>query len=161
MGIMRWSFYNRLKKIYGSVNFTYGYITKNTRIRTGLTKGHAVDARCISGNPRAIPAGIWYIRKAVRTRNRQIHKAGINKGGYRKLNQAPKYMFDYQLYDKAKMPSGEVGFIFGRRASGSFDVRTLDGTKLSAGINYKKLILLEKRKSLLTGKGVIAPPPHN
>jgi len=161
MGIMRWALYNRLKEIYSDVSFTYGYITKNTRIQAGLTKGHAVDARCISGNPAAMPTDTWYLRKAVRTHNRQIHKASIGEGGYRKLNQAPKYVFGYQLFDKVRMPNGEAGFVFGRRASGSFDVRTLDGIKLSAGISYKKLTPLEKRKSLLTGKGVIAPPPHN
>jgi len=56
MGIMRWAFYNRLKDIYTSVGFTYGYLTKNTRIRAGLIKGHAVDARCISGSPASAPS---------------------------------------------------------------------------------------------------------
>jgi len=160
MGIMRWTFYNRLKDIYASVGFTYGYLTKNTRIKAGLTKGHAIDARCISGNPLSAPIGTWYSRKAVRTRNRQIHKAAISAGGYRKLNQAPKFVFGYQLFDKVRMPDGQEGFVFGRRASGSFDVRTLDGIKLSAGIHYKKLNPLEKRRTVLTGKGVIAPPPY-
>ena len=40
--------------------------------------------------------------------------------------------------------------IFGRRASGYFDVRTLSGTKLSPAIHAKKLTLLEKRKTYLT-----------
>ena len=150
MGIMRWTFYNRLKGIYPNVSFTYGYLTKNTRIQAGLTKGHAVDARCVSGNPTAMPSDTRYLRKAVRTRNRQIHKAIISKGGYRKSNQSPKYVFGYQLFDKVRMPDGQEGFIFGRRGRGSFDIRTLDGAKLSAGISYKKLTLIEKRKSLLT-----------
>ena len=154
MGVMRWAFYNRLKNIYASVGFTYGYLTKNTRIRAGLTKGHALDARCISGNPVSAPSDTWYLRKAVRTRNRQIHKATIGKGGYRKLNQAPKFVFGYQLFDKVRMPDGQEGFVFGRRVRGSFDIRTLDGRKLSSGIDYKKLKNLEKRGSLLTQKGV-------
>ena len=153
MGVMRWAFYNRLKDIYPNVGFTYGYITKNTRIRSGLTKGHAVDARCISGNAAAAPSDDRYLRKAVRTRNRQIHKASVSKGGYRKLNQAPKFVFGYQLFDKVRIPDGQEGFVFGRRASGYFDIRALDSTKLSAGIHYKKLTLLEKRRTLITGKG--------
>ena len=32
MGIMRWSFYNRLKNEYLNVSMTYGYITKNKSI---------------------------------------------------------------------------------------------------------------------------------
>ena len=51
MGIMRWTFYNRLKEIYHNVEMTYGYITKNTRIKNNLPKEHYIDALCISGNP--------------------------------------------------------------------------------------------------------------
>ena len=40
--------------------------------------------------------------------------------------------------------------MFGRRSSGSFDIRKLDGTKLNAGISYKKLKFLEARKPFLT-----------
>ena len=149
MGIMRWAFYNRLKDLYTAVSLTFGYLTKNARIRHGLEKAHAVDARCISGNPTAQPAGEIFFQRAVRRHNRQLHKATILKGGYRKANQAPKYVFGYQLFDKVLF-KGQEGFIFGRRSSGSFDVRQLDGTKLSAGVSYKKLVLLEKRKAILT-----------
>lgn len=45
MGIMRWAFYNRLKKQYGNVLMTFGYLTKNMRIENGLEKDHCVDAR--------------------------------------------------------------------------------------------------------------------
>ena len=53
MSIMRWTVYNRAKEEFGNVRLTYGYITKNTRIRHGLEKSHAIDARCISGHPLA------------------------------------------------------------------------------------------------------------
>ena len=157
MGIMRWAFYNRLKELYGTVGLTFGYLTKNTRIQHGLEKTHCVDARCISGNPDAAPSGEIFFQKTVRRHNRQIHKATINKGGTRKLNQAPKYVFGYQLFDKVSL-KGEEGFIFGRRSSGSFDVRLLDGTKLSAGVSYKKLALLEDRKTILTERSATSSP---
>ncbi len=151
MGIMRWAFYNRLKEIYPSVSLTYGYITKNTRITSNLEKTHAIDARCISGNPMAISSNVCYAQKAVRRHNRQIHKATISKGGHIKLNQSPKYVFGFQLFDKVEILLSKLqGFIFGRRSRGSFDIRTLSGVKLSAGISYKKLRLLEKRKTILT-----------
>lgn len=149
MGIMRWEIYHRLKANYPSVALTFGYITKNTCIRNGLEKSHIVDARCISGNPLAKPADICYRRKAVRTKNRQIHKATINKGGYRKLNQAPKYVFGFQLFDKV-LYDGQEGFVFGRRTTGRFDIRKLNGARLSAGVSCKKLKPLEYRKTLLT-----------
>ena len=130
------------------VYMTYGYITKHNRIEVGLPKAHYIDARCIRGNPQAVSNDVVYYQKKVRCYNRQIHKSTINKGGYRKLNQAPKYVKGYQLFDKALYNNQEC-FIFGRRYSGSFDIRLLYG-KLSAGISYKKLKLLEKRKSYLT-----------
>lgn len=149
MGIMRWSLYNKLKAQYSNVSMTYGYITKNTRIKAGLPKEHYIDARCISGNPIAVSDNTVYYQKKVRCHNRQIHKCTINKGNVRKLNQAPKYVFGYQLFDKVTYNHKEC-FIFGRRSSGSFDIRLLDGTKISAGVSYKKLKLLEKRKTYLT-----------
>lgn len=148
MGIMRWTFYNKLKKLYPNVSITFGYITKNTRIENGLPKDHYIDARCISGNPLATPLGYVFYQKKVRCHNRQIHKNTTLKGGYRKLNQAPKFVKGFQLFDKVLYNNQEC-FIFGRRSSGSFDIRLLDGTKISAGISCKKLVLLEKRKSYL------------
>ena len=40
MGIMRWAFYKELKKQYPDVSMTYGYLTKNIRIRYHLPKTH-------------------------------------------------------------------------------------------------------------------------
>ena len=148
MGIMRWVFYNKLKELYSNVSITYGYVTKNTRIANNLPKSHRIDAFCISGNIKAKRLTNWFYYKKVRCHNRQIHKANILKGGKKKLNQAKKYVFNYQLFDKVKYNNQEC-FIFGRRTSGSFDIRKLDGTKISAGISYKKLNLLEKRKNIL------------
>lgn len=150
MGIMRWTFYHRLKALYpGMVQMTYGYITKNVRILHGLPKEHRVDARCISGHPGARPLDYYYYQKRVRKNNRQIHKLTVSRGGKRKRNQAPKYVYGYQLFDKVSVGKKE-GFVFGRRSSGYFDIRTLDGTKLSAGISYRKLRRLEQRNTVLT-----------
>lgn len=149
MGIMRWAFYNRLKDTYDNVSMTYGYITKNTRIENGLPKEHRIDALCIAGHPKAKRVKEWYYQKKVRCHNRQIHKNTILKGGYRKRNQAPYEVKGFRLFDKVSY-NGRECFIFGRRTSGSFDIRLLDGTKISAGVSYKKLVLLEKRKTLLS-----------
>ena len=149
MGIMRWAFYNRLKDTYKNVSMTYGYITKNTRIENGLPKEHRIDALCIAGHPKAERMTEWYYQKKVRCHNRQIHKNTIQKGGYRKRNQAPYEVCGFRLFDKVSY-NGQKCFIFGRRSSGSFDIRLLDGTKINAGVSYKKLELLEKRKTILT-----------
>lgn len=152
MGIMRWSLYDRLKNIYPNVNMTFGYITKNTRITNNLPKDHYVDARCISGNPVAKPLGYYFYQKKVRCQNRQIHKANFLKGGRKKLNQAPFLVKGFRLFDLVEYQK-DLYYIFGRRSSGSFDIRKLDGTKVNKGsINCKYLRLIDKRKSILTEK---------
>lgn len=150
MGIMRWSFYNELKSLYPNVSLTHGYITKNTRIENNLPKEHYIDARCISGNPLAVSNGTVYYQKKVRCHNRQIHKNTILKSGIRKRNQAEYEVKGFRLFDKVTF-KGQEYFVFGRRKSGFFDIRTLDGTKVNKGsISCKKIQLVEKPKSFLT-----------
>lgn len=149
MGIMRWAFYNKLKEVYPDVNLTYGYITKNTRIENNLPKEHFVDARCISGNPNAISNGIVYYQKKVRCHNRQIHKNAILKGGIRKRNQTEYEIKGYRLFDTVAY-KGNIYIIFGRRNSGFFDIRTLDGTKVNKGsVSCKKLRLIQPNSNYL------------
>ena len=148
MGIMRKSFYDRLKELYLNVSMTFGYITKSTRIKNGLPKEHYIDARCISGNSLAEPLGYCFYQKKVRCHNRQIHKAKILKGGKKKLNQAPYTVKGFRLFDKV-LYEGQECFIFGRRSSGYFDLRKLDGTKINASASYKKIQLLQIRKFYL------------
>lgn len=151
MGIMRWAVLNRLKEFHPEleVHHTYGYLTKNIRILNGIEKSHCADAFCIAGNLNARRSETYLFRKQTRRHNRKIHKLTILKGGIRKLNQAPYLVKGFRLFDKVRC-NGETGFIFGRRASGYFDVRRLDGTRLSASISCRKLCLLEKRRTFLT-----------
>ena len=153
MGIMRWSFYNRLKEIYPNVFMTYGYITKNVRIKNNLPKDHYIDARCISGNPNVEPLGYYFYQKKVRCHNRQIHKANILKGGKKKLNQAPYLVKGFRLFDKVEF-GNQIGFIFGRRSSGYFDIRKLNREVIHRSALWKNLKLLETRKSLLTERRI-------
>ena len=148
MGIMRWALYEKLNAIYPDVKLTYGYITKNIRIKNGLPKDHYIDARCISGNPNAISNGDVYYYKKVRCHNRRIHKNTILKGGYRKRNQAPYEVKGFRLYDKV-LWKGQKCFIFGRRSTGRMDLRLLDGTHVNASVGYKNLKLLKMRSSYL------------
>ena len=148
MGIMRWAFYNELKERYPDVALTYGYITKNTRIQAGLPKEHYIDALCITGKPDVERCEEYYYIKQTRRHNRQIHKANLLKGGRKKLNQAPFQVKGYRLFDRVKV-GNQVGFIFGRRSTGYFDIRKLDGTRIHAGISYKKIQLIETRKRYL------------
>ena len=68
MGIMRWEVYNGLKKLYrdsAEVKFTYGYLTKNARIKHNLNKTHHIDARCIAGGAALSGSDIWFEEIAV------------------------------------------------------------------------------------------------
>ena len=157
MNILRWNIYQRLKAIYPDVKQTYGYLTKNTRIEAGLPKDHSTDARCITGYPNAKPLDCMYYAKKVRRHNRQIHKSNLLKGGRKKLNQAPYMVHGFRLFDKVRFHHTEC-FIYGRRSSGYFDLRLLDGTKVSPCAYYKKLRLLEPRGSYITERRKAIPP---
>ena len=149
MNVMRWVFYNRLKEIYANVSMTYGYITKNTRIKNNLPKTHYLDARCISGNPKAKSNGEYFYYKKVRCHNRQLYKANTLKGGIRKRNQAEYTVKGFRLFDRVEYQNHEY-FIFGRRASGFFDIRNLNGQKVNKGsVSFKKLKLKETNKTYL------------
>ncbi len=147
MGIMRWAFYNKLKELYSNVHLTFGYITKNVRIKHNLEKSHRIDARCISGNPSTKESDCWYFFKQVRKQNRQLHKTNPKKG-IRRENKAPGYVHGYQLFDKVEYLAREC-FVFGRRSSGYFDLRTLDGEVVSRSASVGKLKLVERSSSLL------------
>lgn len=150
MGIMRLVFYKRLKNEYPNVSMTFGYITKNTRITNNLPKEHYVDARCISGHPKAKPLGYYFYQKKVRCQNRQIHKANFLKGGRKKLNQAPFLVRGFRLFDLVRY-EGILYYVFARRVSGYFDIRKLDGTKANNGsVSCKKLKLINTKKTILT-----------
>lgn len=153
MGIMRWAFYNRLKSYCEerqiACSLTYGYRTKHMRIVAGLPKTHCVDARCISGNPLAIPSDTYFYCKKVRRNNRQMYKANLLKGGIVKPNQAPFIVHGYRLFDKVRFKN-KLYYIFSRRQRGDFDIRTLDGTKVNKGsVSWKKMMLVQKRTTWL------------
>ena len=152
MGIMRWALYNKLQEIYSNVHLTYGYITKNTRIRNNLPKDHYIDARCISGNPQAKPLGYVYYQKKVRCHNRQLFKLNALSGGRWKSNQAKRVVFGFRLFDKVKTNDGKIGFITGRRTSGYFSVKTIFQENISVSISYKNLTLLQKRSNYIISK---------
>jgi len=148
MGIMRWSFYEKLKKTYPNVKMTYGYITKNTRIDNGLFKDHRIDALCITGNPTVKRLDKWYYIKQVRKHNRQIHKANILKRGKKRRRQAPYLTKGFRLFDKVKYKD-QICFIFSRRITGYFDLKKLNGISIKKSASYKDLKLINMPKTLL------------
>ena len=100
-----------------------------------------------------------YLIKQVRRQNRQLHKATIRKGGLRQKSKAPKYVRGFKLFDKVFF-AGRECFVFGRRSSGYFDLRLLDGTRVHASASVKKLRLLERAKTLLVERRTGDFLPH-
>lgn len=154
MGIMRWTLYNKLKEEYPNVSLTYGYITKNTRIANDLPKERYVDARCISGNPKAVSYGEVFYQRKVRCHNRQIHKSTILKGGIRKSNQAAYEVKGFRLFDTVRY-NGKTYIVFGRRTSGFMDIRTLSGDKVNNGsVSFKKIKLVAHNNSFIAERRI-------
>lgn len=148
MTVMRWFIHRQVKELYPHVQLTYGFQTKNTRILHGLEKSHAVDARCISGNPLATASNNTYLFKQVRKNNRQLHQMTIAKGGYRKANKAERFVKGFQLFDKVLFEGIEC-IVFGRRKTGYFDLRTIDGVSIHKSASFNKLRVVEKASTLL------------
>jgi hypothetical protein len=65
--------------------------------------------------------------------------------------------------DCVRLPGGQIGFVFGLRSSGRFDVRRLDGTVLRQSASYRTLRRLAGARTLrietLHVKGEALPPP--
>ena len=159
MGIMRATLLQRLRsELPIPVVETRGYITKATREKLlVLPKSHINDALAIAQGKHGFNVGylpgILQIDKIctirpVRHHNRQLHKATILKGGIRKSNQAEKYVFGYRLFDKVQF-NGQDCFIWGRRTTGIFTIKTINGKMIKDGISFKKLKPVEKSTSYL------------
>lgn len=150
MGTMRWALLDTAKALYEpagiSVKNTYGYITKNTRIENSLPKEHRIDARCISGHPKAKDPEEWFLMQKVRRHNRQLHKMTIQKDGIRKSNQAPYKVKGFRRFDVVKA-RGRLWYVHGRRASGAFVLKNLDGEKLE--ISPSKIVLVAKQNAFV------------
>ena len=152
MGIMRWAFYERLKELYPNVGLTYGYITKNTRIRNGLEKTHAVDAYCITKSTKAIRCTGFTI-KQVRKRKRSLHEATARKGrkspnttqkrNNKNTNKITVNNKTWCLRDEVVI-NGATGFISGFTGSAAY-IQGIDGKYIQQTEKHKQVSVNELR----------------
>lgn len=168
MSLVRWQIVDKLRErererelgaVIGAVNCvcvvsaTYGYITKQKRLELKLPKSHTNDAFVIADGVRQKRMAASYYLKQVRKCNRKLFKG--DRSHIR--NTTERFILGFQRYDKVRWNgwngwNGKKGgecFIFGRRVSGYFDLRKLDGSKICASAKAKELSLLERAKTLL------------
>ena len=148
ISIMRWELYNRAKLIWNNVHLTYGYITKNTRITNKLKKSHAVDARCISGNPLAEPCAEQWAMRQVANHTRSLHVQNMTKGGKRRSTIAPHFIgrTGLQRYDKV-LWSG-IRCIIAGSTNGRPILRNIDWSLATptASVNAKTVTFLSRKR---------------
>ena len=160
MGIMRKSVFTGLKELFGDTIPCYetcGYITKHVRTNADLPKEHAIDARCISGNPDAMSDGHYLIIRKLRANNRQLHKSSIPKGGIRKNNQAPREVHGYRLMDYVEYAEHHC-FVNGRRKSGFFSISDIYGKVIAGSVSYKQLNLINHNNANIMEETVFRSP---
>jgi hypothetical protein len=149
MSMVRWKLVRILNSKFSILNCpvspTYGYITKSNRIELGLPKSHTNDAFVIAGGNVQTRTADMHCIQQVRKCNRKLFKGDRSHI----KNTAPREVFGFRRYDKVKWNSQEC-FIFGRRSTGYFDLRTLDGTKVHSSAKYNALTLIERAGTLLT-----------
>ena len=129
-----------------TVTPSYGYITKQNRRELELPKSHVNDAFVIAGGKKQ-KKSTTYITKQVRKCNRKLFKGDRSH----LPNKATRSVQGFQRYDKV-LWKGQECFIFGRRMTGYFDLRLLDGTKIHSSAKVKDLKILESAKTFLTEK---------
>lgn len=156
MNILRRRLVDKLKLIFDNVFETFGYLTKYNREKLGIGKSHTNDAFVISHNFSADGLDVEYLYRKVRRHNRQLHKNKPSKGGKRRKNQSNYIVNGFRRFDKV-LYNGIECFIFGKRSSGYFQLKTFDGTVISQSVSSKKLKLLEPIKGWLINMEVAIP----
>ena len=163
MSMVRWKLVNQLRDCGHNVSHTYGHITKHNRIQQSLPKTHATDAFVIAGGD---GHGGKTAKRCHRVRQKTIYQIKQVRKCNRKLfkglrshirNTAPRFINGFQRFDKVRW-NGTECFIFGRRQTGYFDLRKLDGTKLHASAKAKDCVLIESAKTFLTERSAAFLP---
>jgi len=141
------------------VEVTFGAKTKYHRNQLKLPKSQINDALVIASEGKPVKMPKWYIlEKQLKKRYPHDYISPPKKGQLIVKSKRKTEIFGFRLWDKVKckIKNGEVvGYIQGRRSSGSFAIaslhfvrgQALDGDLLIGGITYKKLRKLREAES--------------
>jgi len=134
------------------VEVTFGATTKYYRSQLRLPKSQINDALVIAseGKPFEMPK-YYVLERQVKKRYPYNHISPPKKGQPIVKYKRQKEIFGFRLWDMVRCNHAKlgevVGYIQGRRSSGSFAITSLDRELLIGGISYKKLGLLKKAES--------------
>ena len=131
---------------------TFGAKTKYHRNQLGLPKSQINDAFVIASEGKSFRMpNVYILEKQVKKRYPHDYISPPKKGQpIVKFKRQPE-MFGFKLWDKVSCSHAKlgdvVGYVQGRRSSGSFAIASLDGELLIGGISHKKLKLLQSATS--------------
>lgn len=138
---------------FSNVHFTYGYITKDIRIKNKIEKTHCADAFCIAGNIKAERQPLLYMMRQQRRHNRSLHIANPAKGGNRRPDIAPHWIkkTHLQLYDLVEW-NGRKAFISGS-TNGRLYLKDIQGKYVAIyesgakkPVNAKQVRLIRRKR---------------
>jgi 5-methylcytosine-specific restriction endonuclease McrA len=147
-----------------TVEVTFGSKTKYYRNQLCLPKSQINDALVIAseGKPFRMP-NYYILEKQIKARYSYDYISSPKKSEPIVKHRREPEMFGFRLWDKVNCnhaKSGDViGYVQGRRSSGSFAIASLDGELLIGGITYKKLRLLQSATSNYIRARIAASSP--
>lgn len=123
----------QIKKNFGDLLETFGYVTKFNREAHGLQKAHHIDALMIAGQGEEIvPADLLLVRRCVSRGDYQ------QTSGSRSEKTIPTgKLFGFRKFDLISTAKG-VGFVKGKRSTGFFAISDILGKVISDSVNIKK-----------------------
>jgi hypothetical protein len=147
MTTVRWKLVDRLRELGFETTHTYGYITKMRRKEAAIEKTHANDAFVIAGGTgKHERQRVILLKKQVRKCNRKLFKGDRSH----LKNTAHRLVKGFARFDKVRY-KGIKCFVFGRRSTGYFDLRKLDGARVHASAKWTDLKLLERGGTMPSG----------
>ena len=141
----------KLRKDF-TIEVTFGATTKYYRNQLGLPKSQINDALVIASEGNPFEMSRYYIlEKQIKKRYPHDYISPPKKRQPIVKHKREPEMFGFRLWDLVRcnhVKFGDVvGYVQGRRSSGSFAIASLDGELLIGGISHKKLKLLQSATS--------------
>ena len=154
MNTTRYAIYNKAKEEFENVSMTFGYITKDTRIKNSIPKTHCSDAYCITRNVNALRAERFYKIRLLQRHRRVLHVTNPRKGGLRRSNTTGHWIGKSKLqrFDTVVW-RGIRCFIYGS-TNGRAYLKDIDGARVmdGASVNVKYIKFIHRNKGFLITK---------